>query len=272
VQLHAQRAVARLPQQRLRDRQLHDAASATATATYSNGCEANLGTSTSHCGACGRACSSGQTCVSGTCVTPCPTGQTLCGGSCVDLQTNGSNCGSCGRVCTSGQSCIAGTCLSANGTVLSVTGATIPVLFVPCGSGNISGCTEPVARASCTNIGRLLVSHASDGVNGVSSLGASASCQWSISYYTNSSTAVAGQCLVGVSNAQWSDCCTLSNWHGNTVRVPTTLGQQFGYIDPGNTGYRGDLTNAQGTPWGCTDVGSPASATSGCTTYYVACR
>jgi hypothetical protein len=61
-------------------------------------------------------------------------------------------------------------------------------------------------------------------------------------------------------------------WHGNTVRVPTTLGQQFGYVDPGNTGYRGDLTNAQGTPWGCTDVGSPASATSGCTTYYVACR
>jgi len=240
--------------------------------TYNDGCETNLRTSPDHCGACGNRCAAGLGCVNGACVVLCSGGLTFCNGACVNTQTDGNHCGACGRVCTSGQSCIAGACVNANGTVLSTGGQTIPVLFVPCGSGSISGCTEPVARASCTSIGRQLVSHASDGVNGVSSLGATASCQHSISYYTNSSPTVAGQCLVGVSNAQWSDCCTRSRWHGNTVRVPTTLGQVFGYVNTSNSGYRSDLPNAQGTPWGCTDVGSPASATSGCTTYYVACR
>jgi hypothetical protein len=75
-----------------------------------------------------------------------------------------------------------------------------------------------------------------------------------------------------VSNSQWSDCCGLSTWHGNTVRVPSTLNTQFGYVDPSNTGYRGNLTNAAGTQWGCVSNATAASPLSGCTTYYVACR
>jgi hypothetical protein len=162
--------------------------------------------------------------------------------------------------------------VNANGTVLSVTGTTIPVLFVLCGNGTNTNCTEPVARASCTNIGRQLVSHASDGINGVSTLGATSSCYWSISYFTNSSTDVAGQCLIGVSNAQWSSCCTRSQWHGNTVRVPSTLGQQFGYASSNDTGYRSNLANVAGTQWGCVPNGSSGAALSGCSRYYVACR
>lgn len=37
--------------------------------SFSNGCETPFGTSTAHCGACGRACSSGQTCRDGACST-----------------------------------------------------------------------------------------------------------------------------------------------------------------------------------------------------------
>jgi hypothetical protein len=237
-----------------------------------NGCEANTQTSTAHCGGCGRACASGQTCNAGTCINPCPSGQTFCSGVCVDLQGNNNNCGSCGNVCGSGLTCINGTCLAANGTVRDVSGNTLPIFFVRCGSGAPGTCTESLAVSSCTGIGRRVVSHASDGPTGYVSLGATQSCQWSISYFTNSSSAAAGQCLVGLSNAQWSDCCTLNSWHGNTVTIPTTLGQQFGYIDPSNSGYNSGLTNTTGNRWGCQDRSTPAPTFGGCTVHYVACR
>jgi hypothetical protein len=38
-------------------------------ATATDGCEAGLNTSTTHCGRCGNACAAGQSCVSGTCTT-----------------------------------------------------------------------------------------------------------------------------------------------------------------------------------------------------------
>jgi hypothetical protein len=116
------------------------------------------------------------------------------------------------------------------------------------------------------------VSHASNTTSGVISLGATSSCYWSVSYYTNSSSAVAGQCLVGVSNAQWSNCCNIGSWHGNVLSVPTTLGQQFGYTSTNDTGHNGGLTNTSGTTWGCQGSTQPPPARSGCTTYYVACR
>ncbi len=49
-----------------------------------NGCEVNLNTSSSNCGACGHVCASGTTCQNGSCVpTSCATGQKLCGSVCI---------------------------------------------------------------------------------------------------------------------------------------------------------------------------------------------
>jgi hypothetical protein len=56
------------------------------------------------------------------------------------------------------------------------------------------------------------------------------------------------------------------------VRIPGSLGQQFGFVANGNTGYRSNLTNTGGTTWGCQATNTAAGALSGCTTYFVACR
>jgi len=74
-----------------------------------NGCETDLGTSTTNCGICGRMCPTGATCSSGTCVCPM-SWQTLCGGRCVNLQSDTANCGVCGTVCAAGQGCCRGVC------------------------------------------------------------------------------------------------------------------------------------------------------------------
>jgi hypothetical protein len=58
-----------------------------------NGCETDLDTSTSHCGACGRGCSPSLVCNGGTCA--CPAGQSLCGDVCASL----------GARCTTGREC-----------------------------------------------------------------------------------------------------------------------------------------------------------------------
>jgi len=78
-----------------------------------NGCEVSLTSSNTHCGACGRACSTGQTCVAGACVNnTCGTGMTPCaGGACRDLTTDPANCGACGNVCALGMTCYRSACL-----------------------------------------------------------------------------------------------------------------------------------------------------------------
>jgi hypothetical protein len=163
-------------------------------------------------------------------------------------------------------------CTNGMGTVVDVTGASSSVWYVPCGSGSASACTQAAAESSCTAIGKKLVSHASNGTSSIVSLGATISCNFSISYFTNYASSVAGQCLVGVSNASWSSCCGTSSWHGNTVNIPSTLGQQFGYVTSGNSGYNASMSNVSGTMWGCQSVSSPASSLSGCGVYYVACK
>jgi len=82
-------------------------------------------TSSDDCGACGTACTGGQTCSAGKCA--CPAGQTLCNGTCLDTNTSNGNCGACGKACTTGLTCNAGSCTSnsgadgCNGAALGIT-------------------------------------------------------------------------------------------------------------------------------------------------------
>jgi hypothetical protein len=240
---------------------------------------ADLQNDNANCGTCGNACSGAlSSCENGTCSNLCGPLQKTCttdGGTfCADTLSDNKNCGACGTVCSgSTPVCLGGKCSSATGggTVRYTNGTITNVTYVPCGNGTNTNCTEPVAETSCTNIGLKLVSHASNGTSAVVSLGATISCEWDISYFTNNNPAVAGQCLIGVSNAQWSSCCGTTEWHGNIVTVPTTLGQQFGYVYSGDSGYNAQLSNVSGTTWGCQTNSTAPPARSGCTTYYVAC-
>jgi len=225
-----------------------------------------------HCGDCNTACNMGEICSGSIC---CKQGQIACNGFCTNVQGDNDNCGGCGLACGGNTPyCLNGVCQAGaqGGQARDVMGNWLPITFVPCGNGTIGNCTEPTAEMSCTTIGRKLVSHASDGTIGVVSLGAVSSCYWSISYFKNMNPLVANQCLVGVSNAKWSSCCGLSNWHGNIVTVPSTLNQVFGYIYTNDSGYSNMYPNMTGTTWGCQSLSTPPPPRNGCSTYYVACK
>ncbi len=67
---------------------------------------ADLRTSLSSCGECGRAAPERGRCVDG--APRCDPGETVCGSMCFDLQTHPMNCGACGRRVPAGRSCVNG--------------------------------------------------------------------------------------------------------------------------------------------------------------------
>ncbi len=73
-----------------------------------------LSSDPANCGACGKACATGEFCVSGSCKNQCATGQTGCSGDagtyCANTGTDDDNCGSCGNTCVAGQVCSGGKC------------------------------------------------------------------------------------------------------------------------------------------------------------------
>lgn len=87
----------------------------------SDGCETNILTSTTNCGACGLACNINNgtgACVAGSCtIASCNSGFDNCNGSVADgcetnLQTSNIHCGACNRPCPGGQSCQNGSCVA----------------------------------------------------------------------------------------------------------------------------------------------------------------
>jgi hypothetical protein len=72
----------------------------------SGGC-VDPSSSNGNCGACGNACSNGETCQGGACA--CPSGETTCGGHCVAESDDPDHCGACGHGCLGG-ACSGGLC------------------------------------------------------------------------------------------------------------------------------------------------------------------
>jgi hypothetical protein len=121
-----------------------------------NGCEVDLRTSPSHCGACGSACTAGPNataaCAMGRCVTTCVEGFADCDGDAangceVNTRTNAASCGACGRVCPDGANasavCAMGTC-----------GLTCNAGFADCDGMSANGCEASLgATGSCGRCG-----------------------------------------------------------------------------------------------------------------------
>jgi len=121
-----------------------------------------------HCGACNRACPSGNYCDRGTCRPDnmtgdggmggdggmCGAGQTVCSGVCRDLNTDTNHCGGCNRVCPSGNRCDNGSCVFGGGGIYTNCGGAQVVLFTDplhCGGCNVRCSTGQLCiSGTCT--------------------------------------------------------------------------------------------------------------------------
>ncbi len=63
-----------------------------------------------HCGGCGKACASGQFCMTGSCTNCAGPTMAVCNGVCLVTVTNRNNCGGCGIKCKPGKPCVGGKC------------------------------------------------------------------------------------------------------------------------------------------------------------------
>jgi hypothetical protein len=82
-------------------------------AIAATGCETNVLSDPTNCGACGNSCGPAGICVQASCACSCPAGLVVCGSSpcsCVDIATDPAHCGACDTPCPAGAQCIAGLC------------------------------------------------------------------------------------------------------------------------------------------------------------------
>jgi hypothetical protein len=144
-----------------------------------NGCETNVATDNTNCGACGRACSGGQACTMGACSTSCGGGTTNCGGACVNTATDPMNCGACSRACSlpnvatnacAGSACVVGGCATG---------------FGDCDRTAANGCETNVRGADVNNCG---------------------GCGVACSFANAAATCATGTCALGMCNAGFGNC------------------------------------------------------------------
>ncbi len=142
------------------------------TATGCSGCGANqtccnnqcvdVTSNEAHCGTCGNACGTGQTCSTGSCkcmgstLQTCATGTTCCPGTgCVNTNESLAHCGTCGNPCAAGQTCVSGTCAltACNNGQNCVSGLQVCLnaTTCACGSQNASGRDACPSGQICVN-------------------------------------------------------------------------------------------------------------------------
>jgi hypothetical protein len=148
------------------------------TSKCDGGC-ADLKTDSLNCGACGKKCGTGATCVQGSC--QCAMGQSVCAGACVDLKTDVSNCGKCGTACGGDGGTImgGGTWGCANGTCSIMCPMLDGGLGMECGGAcvdltkdndNCGSCgnacaqgTEQCTQGLCCKLGQTVCNGGADG-------------------------------------------------------------------------------------------------------------
>ncbi len=109
-----------------------------------NGCEVDLRSSPTSCGACGRACTTGQTCAAGMCTATCGNGRVDVGESC-DTAIAAGMTGACPRSCAS-----TGTCSTTRLTGASTCAAACETTPIT-GCINADGCCPSTCNSTNDN-------------------------------------------------------------------------------------------------------------------------
>ena len=116
-----------------------------------DGCETNLNTDPKNCGACGKVCGTGQSCVKGACAAPA--GDILCGGAYVDPKTDVNNCGKCANVCKVANGtgvCKSGVCAFGScNKGFAVCGNVAVCTDLSTDPLNCGGCKQPCPKGKC---------------------------------------------------------------------------------------------------------------------------
>jgi hypothetical protein len=203
-------------------------------ANPANGCETNISTSPTNCGACGMVCllpNATPACSSGNCtIVQCSAGFANCDGQdangCeVNTQTDPNNCGACGHICS-----------IANGTAACVAGvcavATCNAGWSDCDNNPANGC-EAHTGADVNNCG---------------------TCGHVCSVANGTPACTGGTCAVGACNSGYANC---DNNPANGCEVNTQT-------DPNNCGACSHLCSvANGTPGCSSGLCTVASCNSG---------
>ena len=232
-------------------------------ASATDGCEVNLGTSPSHCGRCGGACSLANAtagCAAGACtVASCNAGYGDCDGAAgngceVPLASTNAHCGRCGSACAAGSVCSAGVCLSTCGAGLTFcSGRCVNVATDPAHCGRCGGAcpTPPNAAPTCAA-----------GACGYACLAGYGDCDGNPANgcETSLATTVAscGRC---------GNACNATNGTATCAGGSCGITCAAGYGDCDGSAANGCETNLNTTPSSCGRCGgacSLANATAGC--------